>query len=110
MNASPTTRAGLKTPAPRIPQVLVAILCVLLILFVGAAQTLHRHASDEATSQGCSLCVVAHASVQVAAAPAAVIRVETVTSIEPSVAVASAHRYLSFQLYVRPPPVRTTLS
>ena len=90
------------------PRVLVVLLCVLLILFVGAAQALHTHAADEAANPGCSLCAVAH----VTALPAPVLANPVVAEIVAVVAdpdpVAAPQRFFAFSLYVRPPPAMTT--
>jgi len=92
------------------PRILVVLLCVLLILFVGATQALHTHASNEAANPGCSLCAVAH----VTALPAPVLASPVVAEIVDPVAepdtVAVPIRFFSFSLYVRPPPAMTTHS
>jgi hypothetical protein len=93
-------------------RVLTGILCVLLILFVGAAQTLHMHAPDESANPGCSLCAVAHVS----ALPAPVLATPVVAEMVATVprapkAVSARNQFFSFGLYVRPPPpASTTLS
>jgi hypothetical protein len=93
-------------------RILTGILCVLLILFVGAAQTLHMHAPDEAANPGCSLCAVAH----VTALPAPVLVTPVVAEMVAAVAYAPQtaavpNQFFSFGLYVRPPPpASTTLS
>ena len=89
---------------------LVAMLCVVLILFVGVAQVLHTHAADEAANASCSLCAVAHVSVlpgPVLATPVATEAIVPVAEAEP---VSAPQRFFSFSLYVRPPPVSSTLS
>jgi len=91
----------------RTPGILVVLLCVLLILFVGAAQALHIHAPDEVSNPGCSLCAVAHVSALPAPVLAAPVAVETVAAVAPPDAVAAPQRFYSFSLYVRPPPALT---
>ncbi len=92
------------------PSFLVVLLCVLLILFVGATQALHIHASNEAANPGCSLCAVAH----VTALPTPVLASPVVAQIVAAVAdpdpVAAPQRFFAFNLYVRPPPATTTHS
>ena len=93
-------------------RVLTGVLCVLLILFVGAAQSLHMHAPDEAANPGCSLCAVAH----ITALPAPVLVTPVVAEMVAAVAhapttVSAPNQFFSFGLYVRPPPpASTTLS
>jgi hypothetical protein len=87
---------------------LVVLLCVLLMLFVGATQVLHIHASDDAANPGCSLCAVAHVSALPAPSLAAPIAAESVAPIAPVDPVSVPQRFFSFSLYVRPPPALTT--
>jgi hypothetical protein len=91
------------------PRTLVVLLCVLLILFVGATQALHIHASDEAANPGCSLCAVAHVTALPAPLLAALAVAEPVTSsVAEAESISAPQRYFSFSLYVRPPPALTT--
>ncbi len=86
---------------------LVALVCVLLILFVGVAQVVHIHAADEAANPGCSLCAVAHVAAvaaPMAVPPAFVVVVQRFASLERSIA---PRQLLFFALYVRPPPAAT---
>ena len=89
------------------PRVLAVLLCVLLILFVGATQALHIHAPDEAANPGCSLCAVAHVTAVPAPVLAAPVVAEAVTSVAQTDAVSAPNRFFSFSLYVRPPPATT---
>ncbi len=89
---------------------LVAILCVVLILFAGAAQVLHNHAPDEAANPGCSLCAVAHVSALPVPVLATHIVVESVSTVRDPDPVAAPRRFFAFSLYVRPPPALTTLA
>lgn len=86
----------------------LAWLCVLLILLVGAAQLLHTHAGDEASGSSCSLCAVAHCSALPAPAVAEPLVVETVQPLRHVTPMCRSLRHLSFELYVRPPPALTT--
>ena len=103
MKSNPTSRGG----QSRTIRVLVAMLCVLLILFVGAAQALHTHAPDEAANPGCSLCAVAHVSALATPVLAGPALVEAVLAVSAQKSVAAPQRFFSFSLYVRPPPVLT---
>jgi len=92
-------------------RVLTAMVCVLLMLFVGAAQVLHMHAPDEAANAGCSLCAVAHATALPAPVLGALVLAESVAPIAAPDAVSAPNRFFSFSLYVRPPPAAaSTLS
>ena len=86
------------------PRFLVVLLCVLLILFVGATQTLHSHASNEAANPGCSLCAVAHVTALPTPVPASPVVAEVVDLVPDSNQFAEPNRFFSFSLYVRPPP------
>ena len=91
-------------------QILLAFFCVLLILFTGAAQVLHTHATNEAANAGCSLCAVAHLSVLTAPVSANPVIIESTAPIRvPEIAFAPP-RLFSFTTYVRPPPALTTHS
>ena len=90
-------------------QNLVAILCVMLILLVGATQVLHIHASDEAAANpGCALCAVAHVSALPTPVQAAPVVSESVVAIAAADPVAAPRRFFSFSLYTRPPPAALT--
>jgi len=90
-------------------RVLTGLVCVLLILFVGAAQTLHMHAPDEAANPGCSLCAVAHVTALPVPVPATPVVAELVTELGyPPETVSTPKRFFSFNLYVRPPPPAST--
>jgi len=104
MKSSSTSRDGQR----QIFRYLVALLCVVLILFVGAAQTLHVHAQDEAASANCSLCAVAHVSALATPVMATPVVAEVVASIAQPEPVSVPQRFFSFSLYVRPPPALTT--
>jgi hypothetical protein len=86
---------------------LVALVCVLLILIVGLAQTLHVHAQDEAVNPGCSLCAVAHVSAVPTPVIAGLAIGESILPVGPPELLAAPQRFFSFSLYVRPPPVST---
>jgi len=87
---------------------LVVLLCVLLMLFVGATQSLHIHASGEAANPGCSLCAVAHVTAIPAPVLAEPVVAESVAHVVPPDSALVPQRFFSFDLYVRPPPATTT--
>lgn len=90
------------------PRTLVVLLCVLLMLFVGATQALHIHASGEAANPGCSLCAVAHVTAIAAPVLAGPVIAESIANVLPPDFAAIPQRFFSFNLYVRPPPSLTT--
>lgn len=92
------------------PRFLVVVLCVLLILFVGATQALHIHAANEAANPGCSLCAVAHVTALPAPVLAGPVVAEFVAVVADPDSVSAPNRFFSFSLYVRPPPALTTHS
>ncbi len=49
-------------------RVLLALLCVLLVIVAGTAQSIHMHADGTDSHANCSLCATAHVSVHVAPA------------------------------------------
>ena len=85
-------------------RVLLAGLCVLLILFIGAIQLFHTHGTDEAANPGCSLCAVAHVSVLLAPVAARPVVAEAIFLIRVRDAVLGPSRLFYFATYVRPPP------
>ena len=92
------------------PSILVVLLCVLLILFVGATQALHIHASNEAANPGCSLCAVAHVSALPSAVLASPVVAQVVVDVAESDLGTAPKRFFSFSLYVRPPPAMSSHS
>jgi len=104
MKAFMTSRNG----QSQTPRTLVVVLCVLLMLFVGATQALHIHTSDEAANPGCSLCAVAHITALPAPVLAVLMVAETVAPVGEFESASSPIRFFSFSLYVRPPPATTT--
>jgi hypothetical protein len=106
MMSQTTSRKG----TSQVFRYLVAVLCVLLILFVGVAQVLHTHTANEAANAGCSLCAVAHVSVVPAPVLATPVVAEVVLPVAQPEAVSAPQRFFAFSLYVRPPPAATTLS
>jgi hypothetical protein len=86
---------------------LVAMLCVLLIIFVGATQGLHTHPGDDPANPGCSLCAVAHISALPTPVLTSPVVAQTILPVAETHAVSAPPRFFSFALYVRPPPALT---
>ena len=105
-----TTNRDLRKPTYSLTSV-VAFLCILLILIVGAAQLLHTHnAGDETVSSGCSLCAVAHLAAIFAPTPAGLVKAESIWLFTQAVPAEAPPRYFARSLYVRPPPVLTAFA
>jgi hypothetical protein len=84
--------------------VLTSIVCVLLVLFVGAAQALHSHSAGEVTNPGCSLCAVSHVTAIAVPVPTIAVTAEAVSPVTPPDVVTVPNRFFYVSLYVRPPP------
>lgn len=89
---------------------LTVVLCLLLILFIGATQLLHTHPANEGTNRGCSLCAVAHLSALPVPALSNAVLTRLMLLLQQAAPVHAPPRFRAFSLYVRPPPVLTTLS
>lgn len=104
------TIRGLRKPTCSFQSV-VALLCILLILIVGAAQLLHTHsAGDETVNPGCSLCAVAHLAAISAPTPAGLVKAESISLFREAVPAQAPPRYFARSLHVRPPPVLTAFA
>ena len=86
---------------------LLAVVCVLLVLFAGTVQAVHSHLGCPDPHANCSLCVTAHVAVHLiqtqepASAARVVAAVETLPPAElPSGVSAFSH-------FTRPPPALT---
>ncbi len=85
-------------------RILIATVCILLVLIVGAAHMLHAHPAGSPPEAGCSLCVVAHLSASPApfiAGPAISAELRALPPPEPTHTADSAS-ILAFT--IRPPP------
>ena len=92
-------------------QSVVALLCIFLILIVGAAQLLHNHsAGDETVNSSCSLCAVAHLAANSAPTPAGLVKAESISLFRQAVPEQAPPRYFARSLNVLPPPVLTALA
>lgn len=85
-------------------RLLLAILCVVLVVFTGTVQVAHTHA-DTDTHADCSLCAVAHITVHMAQAPAPAPPVVVVTVLHNLPPALLPVALSTFALFTRPPPV-----
>ena len=83
---------------------LLALLCIVLVAVAGTVHVAHTHADGADTHADCSLCAVAHVTVQLAQnpAPAPPVMVFAVFEDLPLAVVSSA--LSTFALFTRPPP------
>lgn len=82
----------------------LALLCVLLLVFIGAVQAVHLHTDGTDTHANCSLCVVAHVTVQTLAAFAAPAPIVSRARAERASRPRPSSRPPVFALFTRPPP------
>jgi hypothetical protein len=85
-------------------------LCLALVVFGSTIQVAHSHSNGDISHADCSLCATAHVVAQAVAAPAAVVTVLVVASVSISVPLRRPARPAVFALFIRPPPVVSTLA
>jgi len=86
-------------------RLLLALLCVLLVVVAGTAQVAHTHADGPDTHADCSLCAVAHVTVQLVQTPAPVPPATVVAVLEALPLSVAPCALCTFALFTRPPPV-----
>ena len=99
---------GLSAPKHRAEhrwRLLLAILCVVLLVFTGTVQVAHTHADGADTHANCSLCAVAHIAVHLAQAPAPVQTTAIVAILHALPPDLLPSALSTFALFTRPPPV-----
>ena len=104
------TSAKFRTGKPQGLRVLIALLCVFLVVLVGAAQLLHTHPGPEPSDPGCSLCAVAHLAAVFTPAFDSLLDAQIIERVRASDLGLAPTRFAAFAYDVRPPPVLTTLS
>lgn len=82
----------------------LAVVCVLLVLLVGAAHLLHSHGPEQAADPGCSLCAVVHLAAIASPMLHAPIFLRGVVRALVAERGAVPRRVLIHHLYIRPPP------
>jgi hypothetical protein len=86
-------------------RILLALLCVVLVVFIGSAQLLHMHAGPERADSGCSLCAVAHLAALPTPALASLAVAENVQLLRAAEAAVAPPRFPAYSYDSRPPPV-----
>ena len=97
------TRQKVRSPGIR-PRGLIAALCILLVLLVGAAGLLHLHADGSASEAGCSLCAVAHLHVLATPEAAHPVVLEVLRTLAVPAHLLAASYTLQGPSLIRPPP------
>jgi hypothetical protein len=86
--------------------VLLTLVCVLLVVVLGAVQVAHSHADRADVHANCTLCVTAHVSVHPVRTPAPVPAVAVAALLEVAAPPARVRSTLRpFALFTRPPPL-----
>ena len=87
----------------------VAVLCILLVLVVGAAHLLHVHPATTVGDAGCALCVVAHLST-IASPSVSFAALLTIAEARlPELELVWSGRFHIVLHNIRPPPTSTLL-
>jgi hypothetical protein len=76
------------------------------VLFGSTLSVTHSHKNtlDDHASAACSLCVVAHATAQVAHAPAIIVVSQVFTDLAPTAPIARSRTFIHVAHLSRPPP------
>jgi hypothetical protein len=96
-------RTGRQTRAEAPWRILLALLCVLLVVVLGAVQVAHTHA-DGADHADCALCAAAHVSVHPIHAPSPAPATAVVATLEALPPAVLPRALATFALFTRPPP------
>ena len=90
--------------------ILLAVVCLLLVVVAGTVQVAHTHAGSAVNHADCSLCVAAHATVQVATSAAPGAAVAVLAALESAFQPTLPAALSTFALFTRPPPVDVVAS
>ena len=89
---------------------LLAIFCVLLVLFGTTVQAVHSHPDGDVSHADCSLCVTSHLVAQVVAQPLPVAVAVAVWTVRAFLPLTGHDAVSTFALFTRPPPASKTLA
>ncbi len=81
----------------------MALLCVLLVLFSAAVETVHLHPDQGISSKPCSICLTAHTTVVAFGVVILPLMLALATVVTPQLARPDSV-YAGFLLFIRPPP------
>ena len=87
-------------------RLLLAIFCVLLVLFGATVQAVHTHPDGDVSHADCSLCAASHLVAQVVEQPLPVVAAVVVGTVERDTPLAGHDAVKTFALFTRPPPAR----
>jgi hypothetical protein len=93
-----------KPGAVRSLRVLLAMVCVLLVVFAGVVQAAHSHLGCADTHANCSLCAAAHVTVHFTEAQTPAVTASVVARVEALPASELPNRLSAFPHFTRPPP------
>jgi hypothetical protein len=85
-------------------RILLALVCVLLVVVLGAVQVAHTHADGTANHADCALCAAAHISVHPVHAPSPAPATAVVATLEAFPPAVLPRALAIFALFTRPPP------
>ena len=85
-------------------RILLALVCVLLVVVLGAVQVAHSHPDGTANHADCALCAAAHISVHPVHAPSPAPATSVVATLEALPSVVLPRTLAIFALFTRPPP------
>jgi hypothetical protein len=86
------------------------LLCVALLIFAGTLSVAHGHNDGTIDHADCTLCVAAHATVQLVAALPVAPATVVFTRVENALPAARPRTLSRFALFTRPPPARAHLT
>jgi hypothetical protein len=93
-------------------QRMLSVFAMVLVLFGSTLSVTHSHQNtlDDHASAACSLCVVAHATAQVAHAPAIVVVSQVFADMDTVAPVARPRTFIHVAHLSRPPPALVVLA
>jgi len=97
-------RTGRQTRAEAPWRILLALLCVLMVVVLGAVQVAHTHTDGSDTHADCALCAAAHIAVHPVHAPSPAPATSVVATLEALPPAILPRTLCSFALFTRPPP------
>jgi hypothetical protein len=91
---------------------MLSVFAMLLVLFGSTLSVTHSHKNtlDDHASAACSLCVVAHATAQVAHAPAIVVVSQVFVDMDTVAPIARTRTFIHVAHLSRPPPALVALA
>ncbi len=85
-------------------KIVIGLLCIALVLLGGTLSVVHSHNQGSVSRADCGLCVTAHLTIQLTAAPPQIPASEVYSKVEAALPVARPRTLSRFALFTRPPP------